>query len=108
MAEQFALRQCLGHSAAMHSDKGEAAALLVEAVNGPRQHLLTSAGLALQQDGGVANLCRFVRTVQHRVHTAASRDKTQSRKYSAKPFGSGYRVRHEQPSQGERLILREC
>jgi hypothetical protein len=54
------LRQRLGHRAAIHRDEGEAAALLVEAVNGPREYLLTRAGLTLQQHGGVADLSCFV------------------------------------------------
>src|SRR5258708_35761583 len=105
MGEELALCQRLGHSAAMHGDKGEAAALLIEAMNRTRKHLLASSGLALQKDGGVADLSRFIGAMQHRVHTAAGCDKTQPRKCSPKPFGGGYRVRHEQPSQSERLIL---
>src|SRR5580658_10180090 len=94
MTEKFALRERLGHSAAMHGDEGEAAALLVEAVDGTGEYLFSRAGLALQQHGGVADLSCFVGTLQHRIHVPAVGNKAQPTKYVAKLLGTWYRLRH--------------
>src|SRR5271168_4866625 len=99
MAEQLALSQRLGHRAAMHGDECEAAALLVEAVNGPREYLLTRAGFALQQHRGVADLSCFVGTLQHRIHVPAVGNKAQPAKYFAKFLGTWYRLPHILPSR---------
>jgi len=63
-------------------------------VDGPRQHLLAGAGLALQQHRGIADLRRLIGAMQQRIHAPRCGDKAQAKKNLAKSFRSGYGLRH--------------
>ena len=76
MAEEFAFRQAFGDRAAVNGNESEPATLSVKAVNGTGEYLFPRARLALQKQGSVADLCRFVRALQNGCHSLAGGNKS--------------------------------